>query len=265
MPHGATTASQPAIRPGPTALYAQVASIMRSQIASGAWAPEQSLPAIEDLCERYGVSRITVRQAIGMLAAEGLLVSRRGRRVTVAKRIVPSQGQFHDIVDATVTPDDHEIVVLAKERRATVAPELCFIGKPVPAYVRISKIHKAGGVPYCVMDVLIDQRIFDRWPRGIERRAKLAPLLLDSKTVRIARARERIVVAAADFDEAKWLDYPMAGPVARMTRVMCDEADNAVYFGRFTYRGDRFGVEREHGPYVRQPWDNMRARRARRG
>ena len=43
----------------------------------------EQLPAIEELCTRYGVSQVTMRQAIQILTAEGLVVSQRGRRVTV--------------------------------------------------------------------------------------------------------------------------------------------------------------------------------------
>lgn len=245
---------------GPTALYGQVASIIRSQITGGTLRPQDDLPSIEQLCERYGVSRITVRQAIQTLVAEGLLISRRGRRVTVAPQVGASQAdRFKDVVDPMSAPeDDLEITLLDRTDRVTLPEDVCFIGTPTPAYVRLRKVHRSGGVPYCVMEMYVDQALFNRLPRGIERREKLAPLLIKRANPEIKLGRERIIVAAADFEEAQMLEYPMAGPVARMTRILCDAAGNAIYYGRFTYRGDRFGVEREQGPYVKQPWEQLR-------
>lgn len=261
MRESRVTFTMPELQPGPTALYAQVASILRSQIAVGDFGPGDALPPIENLCGKYRVSRVTVRQAIHMLAGEGLLISRRGRRVTVAKRDqTPTVDRFRDVADALSQPEpDHKIIVLGRTADVRLPDGVCFVGSPVASYCRIRKIHMSGRVPYCTMELFIDQSIVDRWPRGIERREKLAPLIINGTSPRITVARERIVVAAADFNEAKLLEYPMAGPVARMTRILCDQAGRAVYFGRFTYRGDRFGIEREHGPYVRKPWEHMRA------
>lgn len=245
---------------GPTALYAQVASIIRSQLKVGTWQAGAELPSIDELCESYNVSRITVRQAIQTLVTEGLLISQRGRRVIVSSRAGPVLAEkFRDVIDPLAKPqDDHEITVLERTDGVALPDGVCFFGKPTSAYVRLRKVHRESGVPYCAMEMYVDQSLFDSLPRGIEKREKLAPLLYKRGKRTIARGRERIIVAAADFEEAQLLEYPMAGPVARMTRILCNINDNAVYYGCFTYRGDRFGVERESGPYVKQPWEQLR-------
>lgn len=244
------------VEAGPTALYGQIASIIRSQINAGELLPDDDLSSIKELGERYGVSRITVRQAIQILVGEGLLISRRGRLVTVASRAASDRaGAFRDVVDPFAQPvDNHEIKVLERTDRVRLPEGVCFIGKPTTAYVRLRKVHGTGGLPYCTMEMYVDQALFNSLPRGIERRNKLAPLII-KRGIKVGR--ERIIVAAADLEEARLLHYPMAGPVARMTRIFCDADDNVIYYGRFTYRGDRFGVEREQGPYVKQPWEQL--------
>ena len=245
---------------GPTALYGQIASIMRSQINAGEWRPNDDLPPIEKLSERYGVSRITIRHAIQILVGEGLLVSQRGRRVVVAARTGPGLiDTFKDVVNPMSAPeDDLRITILERTDRVLLPKDVCFIGKPKASYVRLRKVHHAGGAPYCVMDMYVDQPLFDRLPRGVEKREKLAPSIIKRKNPVIKIGRERIIVAAADLEEAQILQYPMAGPVARMTRIFCDPDLNVVYYGRFTYRGDRFGVERDRGSYVKEPWEQLR-------
>src|SRR5579875_976702 len=70
----------------PAPLYLQLAGLLRQQIIAGALPRGESLPTEADLCQRYHVSRATVRQALGLLADEGLIVRQRGRGSIVAPR-----------------------------------------------------------------------------------------------------------------------------------------------------------------------------------
>jgi DNA-binding FadR family transcriptional regulator len=56
-----------------------VADAIRGRLAQGELRPGDRLPPERVLAERLGVGRMTVRQALRDLAAEGLLVTRRGR------------------------------------------------------------------------------------------------------------------------------------------------------------------------------------------
>jgi DNA-binding GntR family transcriptional regulator len=58
--------------------YQRIASQLRQQIRAGEYEPGARLPAETALMERFGVSLPTLRQAIGLLRAEGLLESRHG-------------------------------------------------------------------------------------------------------------------------------------------------------------------------------------------
>lgn len=59
-------------------LYEQVAGDLRRRCHEE-WGPNRRIPAILDLAVEYGVASMTIRKAIKMLAAEGLLVTRPGR------------------------------------------------------------------------------------------------------------------------------------------------------------------------------------------
>ena len=59
--------------------YAQLARILREQIAAGTFRPGDRLPSESQLCERYGVSPMTVRRVINILADQGVVVAEQGR------------------------------------------------------------------------------------------------------------------------------------------------------------------------------------------
>lgn len=82
------------------AVFRQLADLLRDKIMSGELAPGESLPSELRLAQEYGLSRTTVRQAIGQLRTEGLVTVDRPR------------GTFVRIAEPT------EVVTLARGERA---------------------------------------------------------------------------------------------------------------------------------------------------
>lgn len=58
--------------------YESIAADIQQAIESGALKPNEKLPTVVELCESYGVSKITVRRAVERLIESGLVSSRRG-------------------------------------------------------------------------------------------------------------------------------------------------------------------------------------------
>ncbi len=65
-------------------LYAQLVGIIKRHISSGTLAVGDLLPSEAELCRSLDISRNTVRQAIGDLEDEGLVVRKRGKGTFVA-------------------------------------------------------------------------------------------------------------------------------------------------------------------------------------
>ncbi len=63
----------------PNPIYLQIAEGIGELLKSGALPAGYVLPPERALCERFGISRMTLRQAMGLLDREGLIESRRGR------------------------------------------------------------------------------------------------------------------------------------------------------------------------------------------
>ena len=61
-----------------TPLYLQVLEEIRSRVSEGEWVRGEQVPSERQLAELLGVSRITVRHAVRLAAAEGLVEQRRG-------------------------------------------------------------------------------------------------------------------------------------------------------------------------------------------
>ena len=69
----------------PQPLYEQIKDTLRGRILDGTYAPHSQMPSEHELCALFGVSRITVRQALGDLQKEGLLFKLHGKGTFVSK------------------------------------------------------------------------------------------------------------------------------------------------------------------------------------
>ena len=66
-------------------LHQQLACVLRTRIRTGQFTPGSQLPGEQQLIHAYQVSQPTVRQALGTLVQEGLLVRQRGRGTFVSR------------------------------------------------------------------------------------------------------------------------------------------------------------------------------------
>lgn len=66
-------------------LYYQIREKIRSQICGGVYPPNSMIPTEAELCQIYGVSRITVRRAIMDLVKEGRLTRSQGKGTFVSE------------------------------------------------------------------------------------------------------------------------------------------------------------------------------------
>jgi GntR family transcriptional regulator len=72
-------------RNSPVPFYFQLQNQLVEQIVSGAWKVGDRLPSEPAICEHFGVSRTTVRQALAELESEGLIRKEKGRGTFIAQ------------------------------------------------------------------------------------------------------------------------------------------------------------------------------------
>lgn len=71
-----------------TPMYIQLENILESAIKNGEYKEENKLPSESLLCIKYGVSRVTVRQALNLLEQKGLVYTVQGKGTFVKKTVI---------------------------------------------------------------------------------------------------------------------------------------------------------------------------------
>src|SRR5215217_3142162 len=219
--------------------YAQIADIFRQRIARGVWRQGLRLPANEVLAAEFGVSRVTIRQAVDLLTRDGVIEAQQGRGTFITG--TPKQDRWLKVETtlsdlAEVYRDTSPEIINISESR-TDAPLLPEDGKAAAHYVFMRRVHSRNDRPYCVISIYLDERIFRKYPRRF-RKETVIPILKDMRNPPINSARQRLTIGTADLEAAKLLQIPLNSPVAEVRRVFTTADGTVIYLGEVTYRGD---------------------------
>lgn len=219
--------------------YLQIADLMRRRIARGQWPIGQQLPSLEVLVEEFGVSRVTVRQAMTLLAQEGLVSRQQGKGTFVTA--VPTQHKWLEVqtsLDALAQAyrDDRPDILNFDEgvSQAPLRPE---DGTPAARYVFMRRVHSKDGLPYCVINIYLEERVF-RMNEKRFRAETVIPVLVGMKNAGIARANQVLTIGVADIEVSRRLQVPVNAPVAEVRRVFVAADGHVIYLAEVIYRGD---------------------------
>lgn len=224
-------------------LWYQVSQSLRASILGRSPDASLRLPTEEQLAAHYGVSVLTMRQALKELEAEGL-ISRHRRRGTFiepsARRGAPVR--LLGSVDTIVAQQSGERTTVLGHARGPVPGELAEYFPDVPEVVSYRRLRHDGesGEPTNWAEnavrpetaAAIEVADLERWP--------MTKVLRDVVGVRISRITDTVEARLADPETAELLQVPLLSPILYYTGIVYDEGGRVVDVARIRYRGDRF-------------------------
>ena len=227
---------------GSKPLYEQLKEIIVQKINSGEYLPKQALPGERVLMEQFGVSRITVRQAIGDLVNEGILYREHGKGTYVAdKRIERPLARLWGIAEE-LAAEDIAVSMQALDSGVTAptAEVRKALGLNNTANVfMIKRLIMTEQVPLLIIQDYISDSIkyvFDNCMLDRD----ILYVQLEMCGYKIGHGEQRIRAEAASQDEAQILDYKKGAPVLVVRRTTFDANHVPLIYSRIVYRGDRY-------------------------
>ncbi|MCT4357359.1 GntR family transcriptional regulator [Streptomyces sp. Je 1-79] len=224
-------------------LWYQVSQSLRASILGRTPDASLRLPTEEQLAAHYGVSVLTMRQALKELEEEGL-ISRHRRRGTFiepgARRSTPRR--LLGSIDAIVAQQSGERTTVLGHGPEPVPGELAEYFPDVTEVVAYKRLRRDGesGEPTNWAENAVrpevaaglDPADLERWP--------MTKVLRDVMKVRISRITDTVEARLADPETAALLQVPLLSPILHYTGVTYDEDGRVVDVARIRYRGDRF-------------------------
>ncbi|GAA4664665.1 GntR family transcriptional regulator [Streptomyces chumphonensis] len=224
-------------------LWYQVSQSLRASILGRPPKAPLRLPTEEALAEHYGVSVLTMRQALKELETEGLITRYRRRGTFIepdARRGRPVR--LLGSVDAIVAQQSGEDTTLLGHGPAPVPAELAefFPGRAEAVAYRRLRRDRTSGEATNWAENLLRPDVAARVDPDALRRMPMTKLLRDEVGVRISRITDTVEARLADPETARLLDVPLLSPILHYTGVTLDEEGRVVDVARIHYRGDRF-------------------------
>lgn len=220
--------------------------VLRDRILSGAVGFGTKLPNENELADYHGVSRVTVRRALGELARERLIERRRSAGTRVTYRPSP----------APITADISGVLAnLADMGRRTAVKLLSFDYVPAEGMVaqmlgvvsdellqRSVRIRSVDGLPFSYLTTHVPENVSVTFTRQ-ELASRPLLELLERAGVKVEHARQRISAVLATPNVAEALGLHTGSPLIELVRVVYDQAGRGVEHLHALYRSDRYAFE----------------------
>ena len=227
---------------GPVPLYHQLKEILRHDIEQGIYQTGERLPSEPELIRQYEVSRITVRQALDELEAEGLVIRRHGKGTYVAeKRIEQELVYLTDFVEdmqrAGQNPLSRIVACIREPARPIIAKALRLPNNT--EVVRIDRVRLADHRPIAFDTTWLPLR-FGELLMGTDLSQETIYHILEARYgIPVVSGTFNITAATATAQKAALLDTPPGAALLVIQRISYTTNDEPVYLQERYYRPDR--------------------------
>jgi DNA-binding GntR family transcriptional regulator len=241
-------------------LYIQIAEGLIGKIESGELAPGDQLPPERDLSEQLGVNRMTLRRALRVLEAQGLIDRRHGVGTYIT---APKIDRQMDVVfrftrgmqNRGYTPGALLISVELITLDATAGRQLSVPTSSI-AY-RIRRLRLINQEPVLLENYTIPQIRFPDLDRFDLQGRSIYEIIENEYGIAIVRAHQSFEPVIATAFEAELLKVRPGAPLMLERRLSYDKDELPVEAGQDRYRGDRFRFTTDTVPFDLRQHSNL--------
>ncbi|RJQ81612.1 GntR family transcriptional regulator [Pseudonocardiaceae bacterium YIM PH 21723] len=215
--------------------------------------PGSPLPSERDLATQYKVSRLTVREAISQLAAEGLLTRARGKGTFTARPALDNQARLSSFTQDTIKLGLQPSSVVLRTGIGIPDEQVCAnlgLRQWEPAY-SVERLRLVGGQPVSVQRGWYHAGhvpgLIDRDLTG-----SLYALLANDYGLILDSGRQTVSAQQADDETADLLRLPAQSPLLVFHRIATANHRPVEDMTSF-YRGDSYQITMKLDRYTEQP------------
>ena len=216
--------------------HVQVREYVRSLVAGNA--PGSPAPSERELVHRFGVARMTVRQALDALVVEGLLERIPGRGTFVARprRVATRITSYTEEMTRRGMLAESQTLLARREQAGPGVARALNLTEG-DAVIHWRRLRRGDGVPVCIEDAYLNEVLL---PGFLQ--AGMPTSLYDALAARGLRptwVEDSISADTPTSEEADFLELEPGSAVLRHSRRALAD-DKIVEVSRSVYRGDRF-------------------------
>lgn len=229
--------------------YHQLIEIIKIHIKEGVWLPGDKIPSELEFCEKYGVSRTVVRQALRELERDDIIVRRKGKGTYIAKPKISEgliqklTGFYQDMVERGLNPVTKVLYQKIVPANSKIAKYLDVpIGTDIVDIKRLRFIHDE---PILLVTTYIPRHISPNLVNIDLSDRSLYEYLESENGITIARGIRYIEAVLANDEEANLLNIEEGDPLVMLDSVSYTETGHVIEYFHALHRGDRSRFEVE--------------------
>jgi GntR family transcriptional regulator len=228
-------------------IYYQIKQTIKTWIINREFNPGEKIPSENELAEKFGVSRLTVRQAIGQLTQEGFLISRRGEGTFVTDNVdlinrcnFEFRGLIDDFFFAQISGIKTKSVKIGRKIAPKLIREKLELAHGEKEVIQIKRARYlrdkllAYSVNYLPPEIgmkINESSLYEK---------SLLQILEQDLRIQLTEAVQTIEAAFADPEVAEHLAVPSGSPVLFIERVMYANKRRPIEIFQSSYRGDMY-------------------------
>lgn len=224
-------------------LHISISEKLRRQIDGGDYLPGEKLPSEHQLMDAFGVSRITVRQAVANLVNQGLVRSQQGKGVFVTPQVKTAYSLSSPLVflEQDVTEKGIHLsfdnLTFKKVRPPEESLTALRLGAKSTAYLQKKLLRMdgaAGALDISYLLLELGQQF------GKQLKQQMTFPTLESNGIPIEKIEATIECTHADYETSDYLEVPLGHPLIIYQYIAYTEQQRPVLHGKTISRGDRF-------------------------
>ncbi|WP_322629127.1 GntR family transcriptional regulator [Halothiobacillus sp.] len=237
----------------PVPLYTQIKEVLRSRIFNGTYQCHEQMPSESELTKIFGVSRITVRQALDHLQKEGLIFKIHGKGTYVSKpKIFQNLGKLQGFGEA-MSGMGYEIVSQVIGKKIVPADKTVCLKLDVnegELVYEIRRVRYLNSAPLSLDVTYIPKMVGERLIKEDLAHRDIFLILENDYGYSLGQADLQIESILADDVLSALLNVEEGAPILRIERLTFTTDNQPLDFEYLYYRGDalqyRLRIERAH-------------------
>ena len=223
--------------------HTQITEALRLQIQCAELKVGENFPSERELAERFGVSRMTVRQALRHLRQENLIYHERGVGTFVSNRKLDVHtrnlsGFSEEMISLGLVPSSRVLQLGRESADEAIADDLDFaVGTEV---FHLERLRLADDEPMAFESTYLPSALCPELDKIDLTVNSLYKVLVENYNLQMHHAAEILEAAAADRFTARQLGIKTGAPVLVVHRVVFTESNQPIESAHTTYRADRY-------------------------
>ncbi len=237
-------------RHDPQPLYEQIKDILVDWVDRTPLRPNDQIPSERELCEQFGVNRLTVRKAINELVQEGVLFRQPGKGTFVSPpKITQPLLVLRSFTEAMLQEGRvpgtkvHRVEVQAGSVRVCQQLQI-EVGAPV---VKLVRIRFVDNLPLALITSYLPRDLTSNLELRDFDAISLYEVLREKGGIQLAKSQVTLEPTTADHREATLLNVQPGQPMMLLRGQVFTKSERVIEYCEALYRGDKVRFAAETG------------------